>query len=121
MLFFKLPTYWKLLFLGNSMHQWRFKERCTFHSGYLTCKGSIPGAFAICIDRDAIPLLWKTILNGRSPWDLTPLKMVNQQFPKQCLVLHPPLCIAEVEDSDLRQRNMAKKAKDCGWNLSNFI
>ena len=116
-----LPKKWKLLFLGNSMHQWRFKTRCSYYPGYLTAKGTIPGAFALGIDHKAIPVLWRGILTGQSPWDLEPLKRVNDTFPGQCLVLYPPLCIAGVEDSDLRDRSLQQKAKDCNWNLSDFL
>lgn len=116
----QIPAKWKLLFLGNSMHSWRYKERCHYYSGFLTTKGSIPGAFAVGIDRSAIDDLWYGILHGKSPWDLAPLKYVNQKYPGQCILLYPQLCIAEVEDSNLRSRSMITKAKDCQWNLANF-
>ena len=116
-----IPDHWKLLFLGNSMHRWRFRERAKIHpAGYLTCRGAIPGAFALGIDRSVIGDLWRGILTGKSPWDINPLKQINTMYPGKCIVLHPPLCIAGVEDSDLRDRDMNQKAADCGWDLKQF-
>ncbi len=113
---------WKLLFLGNSMHRWRFSDRCRYYKdrGYLTSTGSIPGAFALGIDSSVIKDLWGGILYGKSAWDLSPLKTVNVKYPGSCLVLHPQLCIATVDDSDLRNRDMIRKAHDCYWDLSQF-
>ena len=116
----KLPS-WKLLYLGSSLHDWRFKERCHFRTHYLTAKGSIPGAFALGVDASVFLALAWEVKKCQGPWDLLPLKVINTRFPGQCPVLFPNLVIADPTDSDIRNdKSLWAKAKKCRWNLSQY-
>ena len=116
-----IPPYWKLLFLGSSMHQWRFEQRCKILTDYMIPRGSIPGAFALGIKCDSYLPLITQIKKLNSSWDLGPIKYINTLFPNQCFVLKPNLIIADTKDSDIRDgKDMSTKCKDCGWSLENY-
>lgn len=116
-----VPFNWKLLYLGSSMHQWRIKERCRHYPNFLVPNGSIPGAFALGIKKDCFNILIKSIMNLNSPWDMDPLKRVNQVFSGQCYVIYPNLIIADTRDSDIRKgKSLDIKKKDCGWKLDDY-
>ena len=56
-----------------------------------------------------------------SPWDMAPLKAINQTFPGECYVLYPNLIIADTRDSDIREpKSLEEKKRSCGWNLDNY-
>tara|TARA_B100000674_G_scaffold497653_1_gene532278 strand:- start:3570 stop:4304 length:735 start_codon:yes stop_codon:yes gene_type:complete len=116
-----IPEYWKLLFLGSSMHSWRINERCILKNGYLIPKGSIPGAFALGIKSDIYNQLISLILQCRSAWDLEPIKIINKMYYKQCFVIFPNIIISDTRDSNIRNgKNLNKKARDCLWDLKNY-
>ena len=116
-----IPPYWKLLFLGSSMHTWRFESKCQIFPDYIVPKGSIPGAFALGIKCDTYKYLLANIKKMNSQWDLGPLKYINTIFTNQCFVLNPNLVIADTQDSDIREsKDMKIKCKDCGWRIENY-
>ena len=116
-----IPLNWKLLYLGSSMHQWRIEQRCRHYPNYLVPQGSIPGAFALGIKKECFPILVKSIMKLNSPWDMAPLKTINQTFPGQCYVLYPNLVIADTQDSDIREpKSLDIKKRDCGWKLEDY-
>lgn len=117
----KLPNYWKLLYLGSSMHTWRIQSRCMFKDGFLIPSGSIPGAFALGISHECFPHLLQQIMTFRSAWDLTPLKAINTIYKSQCFVIYPNIVVADPRDSNIRNgKTLQKKASDCGWKLENY-
>lgn len=116
-----IPDYWKLLFLGSSMHQWRLQQRCKILPDYIIPRGSIPGAFALGIKCDSYLPLITQIKKLNSSWDLGPIKYINTFFSNQCFVLNPNLVIADTTDSDIRDsKDMKTKCKHCGWKLKNY-
>jgi len=116
-----IPSHWKLLFLGSSMHQWRLQQRCKILPDYIIPRGSIPGAFALGINCDSYLPLISQIKKLNSSWDLGPIKYINTLFSSQCFVLNPNLVIADTSDSDIRDgKDMKTKCKDCGWKLENY-
>ena len=116
-----IPQNWKLLYLGSSMHQWRIEQRCRRYENYLVPQGSIPGAFALGIKKECFSILIKNIMKLNSPWDMAPLKTINQTFPGECYVLYPNLIIADTRDSDIREpKSLEEKKRSCGWNLDNY-
>ena len=116
-----IPPFWKLLFLGSSMHQWRFQQRCKITPDYVIPRGSIPGAFALAIKSDCYLSLITEIKKMTSSWDLAPIKYINSIFPNQCFVLNPNLIISDTRDSDIRDgKNMDRKCHDCGWKIENY-
>jgi hypothetical protein len=116
-----IPEYWKLLYLGSSMHKWRIQSRCRSGDGYLIPQGSIPGAFALGISYECYLPLIQQILSFRSAWDLGPLKYINTIFKGQCNVLYPNIIIADTRDSDIREaKNLQLKSNDCCWDLYKY-
>jgi GR25 family glycosyltransferase involved in LPS biosynthesis len=117
----KIPDYWKLLYLGSSMHTWRIYEKCKLKDEYLIPQGSIPGAFALGISQECYIPLVKQISTFSSAWDLGPLKYINTIFSNQCFVLYPNIIIADTRDSDIRQsKSLLLKSNDCGWDLDKY-
>ena len=116
-----LPS-WKLLYLGCSMHTWRYRERCRTHPTYWVPRGSVPGAFALGIDASVFSELFYHVNTLRSPWDLGPLRAINQKYHGQVIVTRPHLAIADVRQSDNRgAKTLPQKAHDCGWNVSHYV
>jgi GR25 family glycosyltransferase involved in LPS biosynthesis len=117
----KLPEYWKLLYLGSSMHTWRINSRCACKDGFLIPSGSIPGAFALGISSDCYPHLLKQIMTFSSAWDLAPLKAINTIYKNQCFVIYPNVVVADPRDSNIRNgKTLEKKAYDCGWKIPDY-
>jgi GR25 family glycosyltransferase involved in LPS biosynthesis len=115
----KIPSTWKLLYFGTSMHKWRLKERCTYEDGYLTAEGSIPGAFAIGIDSSIFLDLIKYILEARKAWDIDPLKQINIKYHSDVYVFNPYLIVCETIDSDIRKsKHLNEKVRSSKWDLS---
>lgn len=116
-----IPSYWKLLFLGSSMHRWRLEQRCKIYPDYVVPRGSIPGAFALGIKSDCFLPLMSEIRKLNSSWDLGPIKYINSRFPNQCFVFKPNLVIADTRDSDIRDgKNLDTKCHDCNWELDKY-
>ena len=114
---------WKLLYFGTSMSEWRFKERCQINkvNKYLTSKGTITGAFSIGIDCSIFNELINYIKTSIKPWDLEPLRIINQIYNSRVIVFYPYLVICQTNNSDIRgnQGNNEKKTK-YGWNYKEF-
>jgi GR25 family glycosyltransferase involved in LPS biosynthesis len=112
---------WKLLYLGTSLHEWRFSERCSINKAksIMTSTGTIAGAFAVGIDSSVFDLLINSIYVTGKPWDIGPLRNVNVKYNKDVIILYPYLVVCETEDSNLRDsRSIRTTAKECCWDLS---
>jgi GR25 family glycosyltransferase involved in LPS biosynthesis len=117
----KIPNKWKLLFLGCSMHKWRYSERCKIVNDFYYPRGSIPGAFALAIHSSAYDTLLGQLTQIRGAWDMYVLKYVNTIFRDQCLVFKPNIVIADPTDSNIRAgKSMKYKASTCNWNLKEY-
>ena len=96
-------------------------EYLAYTSDYLVPQGSIPGAFALGIKKECFSILIKNIIKLNSPWDMAPLKAINQTFPGKCYVMYPNLIIADTRDSDIREpKSLEEKRRNCGWKLENY-
>lgn len=114
-----IPNDWYLFYLGTSLHQWRFKERCKFSNHYFQSKGTIAGAFSVGIDHKIYHLLIQYILTLNMAWDTGPLTYINKLYPNKCFISNPYLVIANTSDSNIRNnKTLEYKAKQCNWNLS---
>jgi GR25 family glycosyltransferase involved in LPS biosynthesis len=115
----KIPNDWKLLYFGTSMHKWRLKERCNYNDGYLTAKGSIPGAFAIGIDSSIFKELIGFIPDARKAWDMDPLKRINLLYTSNVYVFYPYIIVCETDDSNIRRsKSLGEKVRTSDWDLS---
>ena len=116
-----IPDDWKLLFLGSSMHKWRYEQRCKIHHDYVIPKGSIPGAFALGIDSECYIPIINQLKKLDSAWDLAPLKFINTIYHNKCFVMKPNIIIADTRDSDIREaKSLEIKSKDCDWKLTEY-
>lgn len=117
----KIPNNWKLLFLGSSIHAWRYRHKCKINKDFIIPEGSIPGAFALGIDCTCYRYLIEEIRKCNSAWDLTPIKSINKRFYGHCYILNPNLIIADTRDSDIREgKSLELKSKKCLWNLYEY-
>lgn len=115
----KIPSTWRLLYFGTSMHRWRLKERCSYEDGYLTAEGSISGAFAIGIDESIFLDLIKFIPGARKAWDVDPLKQINLKYHSDVYVFNPYLIVCDTIDSDIRRsKHLNEKVRSSKWDLS---
>ncbi len=117
----KMVPSWKLLYLGTSLHEWRFSERCSIdkNKSLMLSSGTIPGAFGVGIDSSVYDILINSIYVSGKPWDIGPLRNINTRYHNQVIIFYPYLVICETEDSNLRDsKSIQNTAKECKWDLS---
>lgn len=116
------PLNWQLLYLGASHH--RDWHKIKIQEGGYHPLGYVDGSFAIGLSSSIFPFLLREIQKWKEPFDSGPLKQVQRQFPSQCWVVYPNICIADLRESDIRsERGKAyalKRAQLCRWNLTDF-
>lgn len=119
----KIPQDWKLLYFGTSMRRHRISEISQHHRKreYLTSKGTIAGAFAVGVDASVYPDLLMDLNITNKPWDLGPLRTVNNLYNNKCIVLYPYLILCDTRDSDIRRKkSLQEKHQTCGWDVTKF-
>lgn len=119
----KIPQDWKMLYLGTSLHKWRLKERCKINikKEYMTASGTIAGAFAVGIDNSVYTDLLHDLNTTIKPWDIGPLKLINQLYNDKVIIMYPYLVVCDTRDSDIRKsKSLEEKQSTSGWDLSRF-
>lgn len=112
-------TDWKLLYLGASQHRW---DNITLQNGYYTPKITL-GGFAYALDSsvydevlDLALLCEKSFDNCLGNFDGND---IQSKHPQNCYVIYPNLIIADVRDSNLREkRDLESHAIKMKWNLN---
>lgn len=110
---------WKLLFLGASHGHWTNEK--FYNRFYYPTPEWTYGAFAVGYDRSVIPSIIDEALHMLSPYDKQPLTSVMLQYPNKCFVSYPNIVIADVRDSNIREkRDFERHAEKMKWKLSMF-
>lgn len=111
----KLPSNWKLLYLGASQHDWH--QVTLGGNGFYCAKRSL-GTFAVAIDRSIFNLLISLFCGSQLPVDQYLLK-AQESLPGQCFVAFPNLVIADVSESEIRpSRRPWQHAAKMKWDLA---
>jgi len=110
----KVPTNWKLLYLGATQYNWSQIMKRDGASYYFPM-GTADGAFAVGIDSSVFQEILDEIVRFDAPFDTGALSTIQARYAKQCLVMKPNLIIADIRDSDLREgydlKDHARKLK----------
>lgn len=115
-----IPSDWKLLYLGTSMHSDRLKK-CSLNNNFIRSVGTITGAFGIGINSSIFNELLISIKNTNKPWDIGPLRDINVKYHNQVVILYPYLIICDTVDSNLRESvSLTNTASICSWNINNY-
>jgi GR25 family glycosyltransferase involved in LPS biosynthesis len=116
----KIPP-WKLLYFGTSMENFRLDDIEKINNGFVRSKGTIAGAFGIGIDKSIFDELMYYIKNTVAPWDIGPLKIINEKYHSNVIIFYPYLVIAQTNDSNIRAGiSIEEKSKKCGWDLLSY-
>lgn len=112
---------WKLLYLGASQHRW---ENITIQDGYYYANRTL-GGFAYAIDAsvydEILSLAWqheKSFDNCLGNFDGND---IQSKYPNDCYVIYPNIAIADVRESDLREkRDPNEHAIKMKWDLNSY-
>lgn len=114
------PNDWKLLYIGANDKKIQFTKQKQFLSPFYSPRGQADGAFAVLIRKCLFEPLLKQI-NFQRPFDSGPLSRIQEQFPKQAIVIFPNLVIADVSESDCREnRPQEAFSKRVLWDMRQF-
>lgn len=112
----RIPSNWKLLYLGATQYDWTKVLRREGANFYFPM-GTADGAFAVGIDESVYQEILDEICRFDAPVDSGALSTIQVRYGKQCIVLKPNLIIADIRDSDLREgRNLEEHGKKLGWD-----
>jgi len=107
---------WKLLYLGASQHDW---DGIEILESYYHAKSS-KGGFAYAIDCSIFDELLLLANQKEKSFDNC-LAEIQTRYPNNCYVLYPNLVIADVSESELRQkRDMTQHSIKMKWDLSQY-
>jgi hypothetical protein len=119
---------WKILLLGATNYFERgFDQKESFFSsaeamGYhapipmVTC-----GSFAVCYDKSIYSCILNLINDFSGYYDRHILASLYNAQPGDCYAVWPPVCCADVEDSEIRgNRDIIKHAKLARWDVSRY-
>ena len=127
-----VPENWKILYFGychkghskvsqswNIPGNGQFIDIDTFLHKY--GKGSINGSFFMGYHHSVFESMMKYISNSRVPFDTGPLRLCYRTF-KNVYITHPPVAIAQIEDSDIQSdtNNQHRLLKDWRWDNSKY-
>jgi hypothetical protein len=114
---------WKLIYLGGSQHDWSNINIDHYHQHYHPKKTL--GGFAYAIDSSIYDELLSLALRMEKSFDNCLGNFngedIQTKYRDNCYVVYPNLVIADVSDSDIREkRNPEEHAKKLRWDLSNY-
>jgi len=110
---------WKLLYLGASQYRW---ENITLKQGYYNANHTL-GGFAYCLDSSVYDEVLNLAFLYEKSFDNCLGNFnghdIQSRYPNDCYALYPNIVIADVGDSDLREkRNLDEHAKKMRWDLN---
>lgn len=109
-----IPDNWKVLQLGATQN---IKFRSRIKRNYFHPEVT-DGSYATAISSSIYKTLLSEINKMNCPLDSGPLRTIYAKYPKKCFVAYPHLIIADVSQSDIRdKRDILKFSKIMDWNL----
>lgn len=112
---------WLTILLGASEQSWNnYNNEIIKNNGYYTPKIT-DGSFAICYNYPSFHYLLNECIKFKGTYDSYTLRSLYEKYPNNCFVIYPNIVIADVSNSNLRERrNMIEECNKFRWNLDDY-
>ena len=116
----ELPSTWRLVYLGSV--QARRDTGTPVSDQLIHPDGVANGSYAIAIDHSVFAHLIAAIDRFDMPFDAGALREVDVAYPDDVFAVVPPLVIADVSESSIREgRDLDAHADKHGWDRAAYV